>query len=88
MPNDDNLDDESKAILHRLDERTERIDGQIERMSERTNRIESRVTSVEKENDGIKSDIRRNTTILNAMTFGIGGAVTAFWAWLQGLIHI
>lgn len=88
-PDDDGIQDEEvKAILYRLDERTERIDGQMERMSERTDRVESRVAGVEKAVDTNQSDIRRNTTILNALTFGLGGAVTGFWAWVQGIIHI
>lgn len=83
---DENLDDESMAILHRLDERTERIDGQLERMADRTNRLEGRVSDVETETESNKGKIKRNTTILNAMTFGIGSFVAAGWAKINGFL--
>ena len=89
MPKDDDQihDEDAKAILYRLDERTERIDGQMERMDDRTTRLMGRVSAVEKNTEQNTSDIRRNTTIINAITFGLGSAVAALWARLQGIIH-
>ena len=88
MPDETIKDDEAKAILYRLDERTERIDGQLERMDDRTTRLVSRVSRVESQADENKSNIRRNSTVINAVTFGLGSAVAAFWAKLQGLFHL
>jgi len=83
----DDIGDESMAILHRLDERTERIDGQLERMDDRTNRLEGRVDEVETHVKHNSGKIKRNTTILNAMTFGIGSFVAAGWAKINGFLH-
>ena len=79
--------EEEREILYRLDERTERIDGQMKRINQRTSRVEDRLESHDKAIERNQSDIRRNTTIINAVTFGLGGLVTATWAKLQGLIH-
>lgn len=72
---------EEKAILHRLDERTERMDERIERMDRRV-----------QEQDAILSEhddrIQRNTTILNAITFGLGAAITSVMAKFGGFIKI
>jgi len=80
-------EEDAKAILYRLDERTERIDNQLERMDDRTTRLVGRVTTVEKATEQNANDIRRNTTILNAITFGIGSGLAALWARFEGLIN-
>jgi hypothetical protein len=87
MPKRDRDEDE-REILYRLDERTENIDREMRRINQRTTRVEDRLEAHDIAIDANRSNIRRNTTILNAVTFGIGGAVAAFWAWLQGLLHI
>ena len=87
MPDEPIRDEEAKAILYRLDERTERIDGQLERMDDRTTRLVSRVSKVETQAEENRANIRRNSTIINAVTFGLGSAVAALWARLQGLIQ-
>lgn len=73
--------EEEREILYRLDERTERMDGRIER-------IDGRVQSHDEALDGHDDQIRRNTTILNAITFGAGSLVAAVFAKLQGLIEV
>ena len=72
--------DERMAILYRLDERTERIDGRIER-------IDSRVDGQQKMLDNHDNRIQRNTTILNAITFGAGSLITGVLAKLGGFIR-
>ena len=69
---------ENKAILYRLDERTERIDNRMERVD---GRVEQQQELLDQHDDRIQ----RNTTILNAITFGIGSFVTAVMAKLNGL---
>ena len=84
----DEIQDESaKKILYRLDERTERIDDEIERMNDRTTRLEGRVSAVETRTDENGEQIQRNSTILNAITLGLGSVLTAAIAKIQGLIH-
>jgi hypothetical protein len=80
-------DEDAKKILYRLDERTLRIDGQLDRMDDRTNRLDIRVSRVESQAEENKSNLRRNSTIINAITFGLGTTVAALWAKLQGLIN-
>ncbi|OYR54897.1 hypothetical protein [Halorubrum halodurans] len=73
--------EEESAILHRLDERTERIDSRIERMDGRVQEQDVRLS----EHD---DRIQRNTTIINAITFGFGSFVAAVMAKLGGFIRI
>jgi hypothetical protein len=80
-------DEDAKKILYRLDERTLRIDGQLDRMDDRTTRLVNRVSRVETQAEENKSNLRRNSTIINALTFGLGTAVAAVWAKLQGLLQ-
>ena len=79
---------EEREILYRLDERTERIDKEMKRINQRTTRVEDRLEAHDKAIDQNRSDVRRNTTIINALTFGLGSLVTAIYAKLQGLIHL
>lgn len=79
--------EEEREILYRLDERTERIDKEMSQINERTTRVEDRLQAHDAAIDDNRSDIRRNTTILNAVTFGLGGLLTAVYAKIQGLIH-
>lgn len=72
--------DEESAILYRLDERTERIDSRIERIDSRVAEQENRLS----EHD---DRIRRNTTIINAISFGLGSFIAAAMARLGGLIR-
>jgi len=72
--------EEQREILYRLDERTERIDSRLERIDRR---VESQESRLSKHDDRIQ----RNTTIINAVTFGIGSFVTALFAKLNGLIR-
>lgn len=71
--------EEERAILYRLDERTERMDARIERMA-------LKMKAHDEILDYHDDRIQRNTTILNAITFGIGSLVTALMAKIQGLI--
>lgn len=71
--------DEQTAILYRLDERTERMDSRIER-------IDGRVEGQQEMLNNHDDRIQRNTTILNAITFGAGTFVTGVIAKLNGLI--
>lgn len=70
---------EESAILNRLDERTERMDRRIER-------IDGRVIKQDKILNEHDNRIQRNTTILHAITFGLGSFVSAFFAKLGGFI--
>ena len=70
---------EESAILHKLDERTERMDRRIERIDGRV--IQQDETLAEHDNR-----IRRNTTILHAITFGLGSFISAVFAKFGGLI--
>jgi hypothetical protein len=71
---------EEREILYRLDERTERMDKRQERIH---GRVVSNTDQLAKHDD----KIQRNTTIINAVTFGLGSVVTALVAKLQGLLH-
>ncbi|TQQ81861.1 hypothetical protein [Halonotius roseus] len=88
MVEDQIEDEEVRAILYRLDERTERMDGQLERMSDRTTRLQSQLSIVETTAEQNASDIRRNSTIINALTFGLGAGLTTFWAKIQGYLWV
>lgn len=86
MPDDRR--DEEREILYRLDERTERIDKEMKRINHRTTRVEDRLESHDKAIDENRSNIRRNTTIINAVTFGLGSVFTAAYARLQGFFPL
>mgnify|MGYP006270040263 FL=1 len=70
---------EESAILHKLDERTERMDRRIERIDGRV--IQQDETLAEHDNR-----IQRNTTTLHAITFGAGSFISAVLAKAGGLI--
>ena len=82
MSEDDSLEDfyrEEREILYRLDERTARMD-------ERVERIDNRVVAQDNEIDTLRGRVNRNTTVLNALTFGLGTIITTVVAKLQGVI--
>ena len=86
MSDDDQVDglgdlpsDSELEILYRLDERTERIDARIERM-------DGRLILSQQVLDNHDDRIQRNTTILNALTFGLGAAITTILGRLGGII--
>lgn len=81
-------DEEDHEILLRLDARTERIDTQMDQIDKRTTRVEDRLQSDEQAIEDNRADIRRNTTILNAITFGLGGLLSFLYAKAQGLLTI
>ncbi|QSG06394.1 hypothetical protein [Halapricum desulfuricans] len=72
---------EQTAILYRLDERTERIDSRMERIAGRVKEQDKRIA----EHD---DRIQRNTTIINAITFGVGSFVTAVMAKFGGFFRL
>jgi len=58
------------AILHRVDERTERIDSRLDEVAES---VEGNTNDI----DDLQSKVNRNTTILNGIT--VGGVAVTTW---------
>ena len=63
------MDDEVIEMLYRVDERTKRIDDEIAGVNKdiKTNSAEI---------DAIEKRVKRNTTILNGLTLGVGSLLT------------
>jgi hypothetical protein len=75
------MDDEYKEILYRLDERTERIDGRIQRLEHKMEvqdaQVRADIAAIDAEVDALRDRVERNTTILTAVTFGLGTTLSA-----------
>jgi len=63
------MDDEVIEMLYRVDERTKRIDDEIAGVNKD---IETNSAEI----DAIEQRVKRNTTILNGLTLGVGSLLT------------
>ena len=63
------MDDEVIEMLYRVDERTKRIDDEIAG-------VNKEIEANSAELDAMQQRVKRNTTILNGLTLGVGSLLT------------
>lgn len=76
---DHRLSQQEHQMLHRVDERTERMDNRMDRIVAGQERNADDI-------DDLQENVGRNTTILNGLTLGVSGALSWVFGKLGGLI--